>query len=284
MSENREYKSDVFSMLMEEPERALEVYNALNETNYDDPSRVEMKRLDAGIALSVRNDAAFVIDFNLNLYEHQSTYNPNMPLRSLFYVAETLRVIVKDRDLYSRKKIEIPNPHFVVFYNGTENRPEYEEMKLSDSYVHKNEQPELEIICKVYNINMGKNKGMMSECKTLKEYMYFVDKVRYNESDKEENQTLEESIELAIQDCIKNEVLKDFLIKRGAEVKRNMTLDYTWERREVLIRAEERAEGRAEGIKEGRQALIRQNLDKGMPIEEIARFMGVSEEEIKQLI
>lgn len=157
-------------------------------------------------------------------------------------------------------------------------------MKISDSYVHNNEQPELEIICKLYNINTGNNKGIMRECKTLKEYMYFVDKVRYNESSKDVNQTLEESIELAMQDCIKNNILRDFFIKRGAEVKRNMTLDYTWERREVLIREEERAEGIKEGIKENRQALIRQNIDRGMSIEEIASFMGVSEEEIEQLI
>lgn len=113
--------------------------------------------------------------------------------------------------------------------------------------------------------------------------MYFVDKVRYNESKRDEDETLEDSIEKAIEDCIENDILKEFLIKRGAEVKRNMTLDYTWERREVLIREEEREEGRAEGKAEERRTLIQKNLDKGMSIKDIAEFMGISENEIKQL-
>ena len=83
MSGNREYKSDVFSMLLREPENALEVYNALNHTHYDNPEDVEIQTLVRGVSLTVRNDAAFVIDWNLNIYEHQSTYNPNMPLRRL---------------------------------------------------------------------------------------------------------------------------------------------------------------------------------------------------------
>jgi hypothetical protein len=117
MSGNREYKSDVFSMLLEEPENALEIYNALNGTNYQDPKIVQIMNLHKGISLSVRNDAELVIDFDLNIYEHQSTYNPNMPLRSLVYYVNDLDKIIKGKDIYGRSLVKIPTPHFVVFYN-----------------------------------------------------------------------------------------------------------------------------------------------------------------------
>ena len=94
MAGNRQYKSDVFSMLLEDPKNALEVFNGVNGTNYDDPSKVEIYLLDKGVSLSIYNDASFILDMNLSLYEHQSTYNPNIPLRNLFYLANLLQKIV----------------------------------------------------------------------------------------------------------------------------------------------------------------------------------------------
>lgn len=122
MNGNIEYKNDVFCMLMEYPENALQVYNALNNTDYTDAGLVEMKTIKGGISLSVKNDAAFIVGNDLNLYEHQSTYNPNMPIRHLIYFADIIEPYVKNRDLYSKKKIRIPVPHFVVFYNRECNR------------------------------------------------------------------------------------------------------------------------------------------------------------------
>ena len=138
MSENREYKSDVFSMLMEDKRNALEVYNALNDSAYQDPEELEIIYLERGVSLSIRNDASFIIDMNISFYEHQSTYNPNMPLRSMIYYVNALEDWLKknEKDLFSRNRIKIPTPHFVVFYNGLEKRPEYEEMKLSASFYH----------------------------------------------------------------------------------------------------------------------------------------------------
>jgi hypothetical protein len=180
MSGNREYKSDVFSMLLEDPKNALEIYNALNGTNYKDPSVVQIVLLNKGISLSVRNDAEFVIDFELNIYEHQSTYNPNMPLRGLVYFVEKLDEFIKGRDIYGRRLIKIPTPHFVVFYNGTEKRPEKEVLRLSDAFYHPTDDPELELKCTVYNINPGYNETLLQNCPVLREYMTFVGKVRHN--------------------------------------------------------------------------------------------------------
>lgn len=276
--ENREYKSDVFSMLMEEPEYALEVYNVLNGSNIEDPSIVEMVTLAKGISLSVRNDAAFIVDMDMNIYEHQSSYNPNMPLRSILYFAEIIKSILKDRDLFSRHQIMIPAPQFIVFYNGIENRPEYEEQRLSDAYCNETK-PSLELICKIYNINDGYSKDILSKCSVLKEYMTFVNIVRKNVVSGIEN-----PIDEAILFCIDNNILERFLISRRNEVLKIMTIDMTFERREKLIRIEEqqygRAEGRAEGIAKGRIDLIKNAISSGMSDEDIIRLLKVDKSEI----
>ena len=98
MSENREYKSDVFSMLMEDKRNALEVYNALNDSAYQDPEELEIIYLERGVSLSIRNDASFIIDMNISFYEHQSTYNPNMPLRSMIYYVNALEDWLKKKE------------------------------------------------------------------------------------------------------------------------------------------------------------------------------------------
>ena len=275
MNENREFKSDVFSMLMEYPEYALEVFNALNGTAYSDPNLVEICTLTKGISLSVRNDASFIIDTDLSLYEHQSTYNPNMPLRSLIYLGEVIKPLVKDKDLYGRNRIKIPTPHLVVFYNGTKDCPEREPQKLSDSYEHDGA-PEVELICTMYNINSGHNEDFMSKCPVLQEYMCFVDKVR--EFENAESKT---PIDSAIQWCIKNDILKVFLSTRKDEVKKAMTIDMTFEAREEIIRREEheagRAEGREEGRTEGRAAGAKEAIINS--VEQLMKNMHLSSEE-----
>lgn len=178
MTENREVKSDVFSMLMENKENALAVYNALNGSDYRDAELIEVRTLERGISLSLRNDSAFIVDMSLNLYEHQSTYNPNMPLRSLIYLAEILKPFVKKEDMFGRRRVMIPTPHFVVFYNGREKRPAVEVLRLSDSYIKPLEVPELELTCTVYNINPGNNEEMVGRCPVLSGYATFIEKVR----------------------------------------------------------------------------------------------------------
>lgn len=251
MTGNREYKSDVFSMLMNNKNNALEVYNAVNGSNYTDSSMVEICTLDKGISLSVRNDASFILDANLSVYEHQSTICPNMPVRSLIYFTVTVQGILKKHNVYGRTLVKIPVPKFVVFYNGDKEQPEQYELKLSDAFAHKTENPQLELKCMVYNINYGKNQELMSRCKILKEYSIFVDYVRFYY--KTNNYTdLESSTHQAIDRCIEENILKDFLIKNRAEVVKVTQLDYTFERQLELEREEAISEGRAEGLAEGR--------------------------------
>lgn len=242
MKENREVKSDVFSMLMENKKYALEVYNALNGSDYQDENLVEFKTLEKGISLTIRNDAAFIIDMNLNIYEHQSTYNPNMPLRGIIYLAEILKKYLKGMNIYTKSKVYIPTPRFVVFYNGKEERPEREVLKLSDLFQKPTDNPDIELICTVYNINPEKSQDILGSCSVLSDYTTFIEKIREYES--KDNDT---PIESAIEWCIRNHILEDFLKSRKPEVLKAMTLDMTFERREELTRIAALAEGKAEG-------------------------------------
>jgi hypothetical protein len=261
MAENREYKSDVFSMLMQDKKNAMELYNGLNGTAYEDPDSLELFQLDKGISMSLYNDASFIIDMYFNFYEHQSTYNPNIPLRNLLYFVMLIQKLIRNRDLYGRRIIKIPTPHFVVFYNGVEERPEIEEMRLSTSFAHAEEQPELELKCTVYNINPGYNENLLQRCRVLWGYRYFVEKVRYCTT---QYSDLTRAIEEAIDDCIRNHILEDFFRERRTEVVKVEPLDYTWERREVLIRQEEYEEGQKSGMQTGLAALV-SNLKKFLP-------------------
>ena len=261
---NHEYKSDVFSMLLEEPENALSIYNALNGTSYSNPEEVEIFRLEKGISLTVRNDASFIIDANLNLYEHQSTYNPNMPMRSLIYVSRLFERLMREKNLYGRRRVSVPNVHFVVFYNGTEDQPAKEIMKLSDAYMHPDCEPELELVCTVYNINSGYNEELKAASQLLREYMQFVNKVRDNRKYMEP----EAALNMAIDDCIKEHILEEFLRTRREEVTRVAMLDYTFERQIELEKRDSKAEGKAEGIVRGRLESILELLSTIGPIPE----------------
>ena len=261
---NREYKSDVISMMLQIPEYALDVYNAMNDSEYTDPDMIQIMRLENGISLSVRNDASFFISNYLNLYEHQSTYSPNAPLRFLIYLTSLLKKMIGKRDLYGRKRVQIATPHFAVFYNGTEKRPEKEVLKLSDASINLTGTPEIELIVTVYNINPDNNKQLLAKSKVLSGYMIFVNRVRenlekqktlvQNETEHEETEYMEDveaAINEAIDHCIEHHIMEEFFRENRSEVTKSMVLDYTWERREELIRAEEYEDGKREGYVEG---------------------------------
>ena len=284
---NKEYKSDVFSMLLQDKKRAMEIYNAINGTDYDDPELVEMTTLDdKSFSLTVRNDASFILDANLSLYEHQSTYCPNMPLRDLLYFASIIQKQIKaqKRDIYGGRILKIPVPHFIVFYNGKEDAPDQYDLRLSDAFEKETKNPEIELVCHVYNINSGKNTPLLSKCQTLREYMYFVDMVRKNN---EISGNLEDAIEKAINQCMEENVLRDFLAQHREEVMHVMTLDYTFERRLEMQRAEAIEDGERIGKEIGKEEKlseqIRKKIQKGKALDQIADELEEVPETIRPL-
>ena len=177
-SANRKYKDTVFRMLFADKSNLLSLYNAMSGSDYHDPSKLQIITLENAIYIGMKNDLAFVIDTNLFLYEHQSTYNPNMPLRNLFYISSEYQKMVDSNKLYSSTLLEIPAPHFVVFYNGTTKQEDSWYNYLSDSYHNFSGIPDLELKVVTLNINKGHNKELMEQCQTLNEYAQYVEKVR----------------------------------------------------------------------------------------------------------
>ena len=130
----RNYKDTVFRMLFKEKENLLSLYNALNGTDYTDVDGLEITTLENAVYMNYKNDISFVFAFELLLYEHQSTINPNMPLRDLFYVSSVLQGRIRNDDLHSSRIVRIPAPKFIVFYNGMTEQPEQQMLRLSDAF------------------------------------------------------------------------------------------------------------------------------------------------------
>ena len=158
----RSYKARLFEMIFHKKDELLKLYNAVNGTDYQDPELLEINTLENAVYMSMKNDISFIIDFQLYLYEHQSTYSPNLPLRYLLYVS----------DLYSGmvKKVGLPTPHFLIFYNGVKERPDREILKLSDLFQIEEEEYSLELTAVTLNINPGHNRELLNSCRRLKDY------------------------------------------------------------------------------------------------------------------
>lgn len=243
VSAQRNFKDTVFRMLFREKTALLSLYNAVNETNFTNVDELEIATLDNAVYMGMKNDVSCVLAFELSLYEHQSTVNPNMPLRDLFYVAQQLQKIISEKNLYSSRKIQIPTPRFAVFYNGSTAMPERLEYRLSDLFQKQVEKPELELIVTVYNINPGMNEALLEACQMLKEYMLFTIKIRENQKVME----LRNAVNKAVEDCIREGILSEFLEEQRAEVVAMSIFEYDAEKHIRLEKEESYEEGKAEG-------------------------------------
>ncbi len=276
-SVQRRYKDTIFRMIFRNKENLLSLYNALNETAYTDVKNLEITTPENAVYMNYKNDISFVFDFELLLYEHQSTCNPNMPLRDLFYVSRVLQNRVRNENLYSKSLIKIPAPRFVVFYNGTDFQPEQQILYLSDSFEKKQDEPSLELSVTVYNINLGYNQKLLEACCLLKEYAQYVAQVRSYA----ETIPLTEAVEKAVNDCIKNDILSDFLIKNRAEAIAVSIFEYDEEKHMKSERKEWREIGYKEELEEGRKTsnetlqLLKSLIDAGK-IEDVKRALSDS--------
>lgn len=249
VKEQKKYKDTVFRLLFSDRKRALSLYNGINGASYEDESLLEFNTLENAIYMSLHNDVSFVIVNQIHLYEHQSTIPVNLPLRDLLYIADILQKTIVDKTIYSGRRLMIPNPNFIVFYNGQEKMPEHMELKLSDSFLVPTDKPELELKVTVLNINDGMNERIKEKCPDLKEYMQYVDKVRaYNKE-----MSLKDAVIKAVDECIGQDILREFLIKQKAEVVKMSIYEFDAEREMRLIRADEREIGREEGLEKGRE-------------------------------
>ena len=226
---NVKYKDTIFRMLFSEPEHLLSLYNAVTGKDYRDPDALNVVTLENAVYMGMKNDLAFVLEMGMYLYEHQSTYNPNIPLRDLFYIASEYQKLVDEKSLYSSGIQKIPTPNFLVFYNGTDRDvPDRTELRLSDAFENPMQDPALELKVTMLNINAGHNEELMNSCHVLQEYARYVARVRKYVAE----MPLDEAVERAVTECIREGILAEFLKKNRAEVVKVSIFEYDKEKEE----------------------------------------------------
>ena len=277
---NRNYKDTVFRMLFSDRKNLLSLYNAVNQSNYKNPEDLEIVTLENAIYMGIKNDLAFIMDTNLYLYEHQSTYNPNMPLRDLFYICSEYQKLVDKKSLFSSTLQKIPAPNFIEFYNGSTVISDCTELRLSSAFECLTGEPKLELIVTVLNVNEGHNADLMQHCSMLKEYAQYVARVRHYASDMPLNQ----AVKRAVDECIREGILAEFLARNRNEVISMSIFEYDKELEEKKLRKAEYEYGFAEGEKHAAIETAKRMLKtNNFSLEEIAAFSGVSLDDIKIL-
>ena len=268
---NRQYEDTVFRMLFSEKENLLSLYNAVTGNAYQNADDLKIVTLENAIYMGMKNDLAFMLETNIYLYEHQSTLNPNIPLRDLIYIGIEYQQYVNNKSLYSSRLQKIPAPKFMVFYNGTDAVDDRVELRLSNAYEHLAGEPDLELKALMLNVNEGHNKELMEQCQTLKEYAIYVARVRKYTSE----MNLNDAVARAIDECIKEGILVEFLRKNRSELKMVSILEYDKEWEEKKLRKAE--------YEAGKNDVIRNMYRLGYSKEKIAEAVDKTIEEVEKV-
>ena len=247
---NRTYKDRLFKIIFEDKKELLSLYNALTGKNYQNPDELEINTIDDVIYMHLKNDMSFILDDWQNLFEQQSTFNPNQPLRGFFYFADLYKVKYFGKKIYSTRLLKIPTPQYIVFYNGTANMPDRKELRLSDAFQQPTAQPDIEVVAHMLNINYGHNKELMERCQKLKEYAQFIDIIRHYLKENE-HWSNEQAISKAIDDCIQNNILRDILQKERLRVMASILSEFDEVGYKEMIRQEAYEDAYEEAYEEG---------------------------------
>ncbi len=302
---NRKYKDSLFHLIFSDKEGALELYNALNHSNYTDPEILEITTIEDVIYMGIKNDVSFLVEGKMHLLEEQSSWSENMPLRGLFYFSNLYQSYVKKNqlDIYSHKRLSLPQPIYIVFYIGTDKMPEQLSLRLSDSFQKTEDggEPAVEVVARVLNVNYGKNRDLLDRCRRLHDYSYLIQRVRYYT---DRGLVLAAAMNRAIDDCIDQDVMKQFLLKHRGEVcnviltKYNAAFHIQCEKKESFAEGEQagyqrghtagHAAGRAVGYKQGsdqtRRRMVHSLAASGVDRQIICQSASITEEELDSIL
>ena len=275
---NNEHKDRLFKFLFGNPENrmwTLNLYNAINNSNYDNPENIQFNTIEEAVYLGMKNNVSFIIMSELNLWKHQSTYNPNMPMRFFIYAAKRYEKYIANSEYYqySSSLQSVPSPKCICFYNGTDNQPEKNVLKLSEAFCG---ETDIEVKVTMLNINYGMNAELMKLCKPLEKYSWLVDTVRRLQKIKN---NLEEAVDEAISEMSDNFLIKKFLLANKAEVKGMFLTE--WDQEKVL--EQERRDSLKQGINQTNQRVATDILKKNLPISLIEEISHLSETTIRTL-
>ena len=277
---NRKYKDRLFRFIF-------------NDSHYSNPDDLVITTIDDVVYMGMKNDLSFMIDDIMNLYEHQSTYSPNLPLRGLFYFSAMYRNYIEPmkQKLYTDSPLRIPFPVYLVFYNGSMEEPERKEIPLSDLFIQngKGLQPALECTALLLNINFGHNQELMEKCRILKEYALFIHTIRSKISI---GLPFQEAVETAVEDCISKNILSEILRKNKAEVIDMILTEYDENEFREFLKEDSWKKGHEagmqDGIKTGICEIIRTfselQLPKEQLLEKLMNSFSLSVEEAEEYI
>ena len=274
MAVNDEHKDRVFKFLFGNPENkhwTLSLYNAVNGSSYGDPEAIQFNTREDAVYLGMKNDASFIILNELNLWEHQSTFNPNMPMRFFLYAAKLYEKYIASSEYYAYSSVlqSIPRPKCICFYNGTKEQPERVVLKLSDAF---GGDGDIEVKVTMLNINYGKNRKLMEACEPLREYAWLVDSIRQKQKMLKD---LELAVDKAIEEMPEEFVIRGFLLSNKAEVKGMFLTEYDQDK----VLAQERREVERMTYEQVAVDMLKERL----PIALIAKISRLSEEVIQGL-
>lgn len=288
MKTNRKYKDGVFTDLFSSKENLLELYNAISGSDYSKETKVEIITLDGVLFAPLKNDlAALIEDRFVVLVEHQSTLSDNIPLRMLLYLAREYEKIVGEETLYKKKQVKIPTPELYVLYNGIDPCPNEKILRLSDAFQVKKDKTMLELEVKQININYGKKNILLKRSETLSGYSLLIYKIREFLA---KGKTRDEAITLALQACMEQGVLREYLNQKSSEVFNMLLTEYDQEEAVRVQREEAKEEGREEGREEGKvegkeekKVEIAVKLLDILDVKTIAETTGLSIEKVEEL-
>ena len=281
-NENREYKDSVFTDLFyrdrDAKKNLLSLHNALFDEHLANAEQIELMRLEKTLFMNFENDVAYAVgDRHIVLLGHQSTRNDNLPLRILLYVAREYENFFPVENRYRKNRIAVPGSSFYVFYNGTDKYPTEGEMKLSDAFVTTTDSPMLEVKVKVININYANHHNILDKCQVLREYSMFVEKVRLAKSQAN-------PLEVAVQQCIQEGILREYLLRKGSEVINMLIAEYDYDT-DIRVQREEAAEeadearGKKDRAKELATAKTLRN-DGKLSLDDIIHYFHLTPEEL----
>lgn len=289
MAQGRQYQDTVFRAYMNDANRLRDVAGALHGRTYTSVERVRIVTLDGTFLSQMKNDISFLLaGRHLVFMEHQSTLNQNMPLRCLYYICEQLRQYIPAKSLYQNKQIPLPRPEFHVFYTGSKDTLEMEQMRLSDAYMEGEGDIHLELKVTFHNIAYGSEKMLLRMSRPLHDYSFFLNCIKTNIAGGMERVR---AIREAMRYCMEHDVMKEFLQEHESEVIDMVNFEWNQKDFEEAIRedgieqgmARGHEEGRAKGREEEKSAFILGMLKEKLPLETIARVSKMSVERIQEL-
>ena len=225
----------------------LSLYNAINETHYDDPDDIEITTVEDAVYMGIKNDLSFLIADTMNLYEHQSTCNQNMPVRMLIYAGMLFSKYIENErnkiNLYSSRQQMLPAPKLVCFYNGLREQPDQTVLSLKTAF-REGAESDIDVRVTMLNINFGRNEALLNACRPLRDYAQFIADVRETI---DRGTSAEDAVAEAIEHLDDSSPIKSFLLSNKAEVKRMCITEYDEVKTMNMFREEGRVEGREEG-------------------------------------